>query len=46
VLAGDAASAVLTGAELGAEVAASACRENTSKMVRIPAAKIAACTAR
>jgi hypothetical protein len=30
----------------GAEVAASACRENTSRMVRIPAAKIATCTAR
>ena len=31
---------------VGAEVAASACRENTSRMVRIPAAKIATCTAR
>ena len=31
---------------VGAEVAASACRENTSMMVRIPAAKIATCTAR
>jgi hypothetical protein len=30
----------------GAEVAACACRENTSRMVRIPAAKIATCTAR
>jgi hypothetical protein len=39
--AGAAADAV--GAE---EVAASACRENTSRMVRIPAAKIATCTAR
>ena len=29
-----------------AEVAACACRENTSRMVRIPAAKIATCTAR
>ena len=28
------------------EVAAWACRENTSRMVRIPAAKIAPCTAR
>ena len=28
------------------EVAACACRENSSKTVRIPAAKIAACTAR
>jgi hypothetical protein len=28
------------------EVAAWACRENTSRMVRIPAAKIATCTAR
>ena len=40
VAAGAAAEAV------GAEVAACACRENTSKMVRIPAAKIATCTAR
>jgi hypothetical protein len=29
-----------------AEVAACACCENTSRMVRIPAAKIATCTAR
>ena len=29
-----------------AEVAARACWENTSRMVRIPAAKIATCTAR
>jgi hypothetical protein len=28
------------------EVAACACRENTSKTVRIPAARIATCTAR
>jgi hypothetical protein len=34
------------GAPADAEVAASAWRENTSKMVRIPAAKIATCTAR
>ena len=31
---------------VGAEVAACACCENTSRMVRIPAAKIATCTAR
>jgi len=34
------------GAEPVAEVAACACREKTSKTTRIPAAKIAACTAR
>jgi hypothetical protein len=43
---GAAAGAETGGAAAGAEVAASAWRENTSKMVRIPAAKIATCTAR
>ena len=44
---GDAADVTVgTAGAGGAEVAACACRENTSKMVRIPAAKIATCTAR
>jgi hypothetical protein len=54
---GNAVGAELAGAEpdaageagdaaAGTEVAASAWRENTSKTVRIPAARIATCTAR
>jgi hypothetical protein len=52
--AADATGAGTAGAEVadgvgvaeGAKVAACACRENTSKMARIPAAAIATCTAR
>jgi hypothetical protein len=45
VVAGAAVAVVDVTADCG-EVAACACRENSSKMVRIPAAKIATCTAR
>jgi hypothetical protein len=46
-LAGAAADVTADGVEVdGVEVAACACLENTSKTIRIPAAKIATCTAR
>ena len=45
-VAAGAVAVVVDGTADCGEVAACACRENSSKMVRIPAAKIATCTAR